>query len=248
MSASEIDQSLPWTQRTRVSTGNFTGKFGDYIGNGPNEIDIPDHRLLALDKHYPVAGKTILEPGCMEGQVTVGLKLLGAEQVDASDIRPVNCQLCKHRLRAYDFPTTWIPSLDVYTLGDAVLGSYDLVMNCGLLYHLEDPVSAMMELSSFGDLMFVDTHVAISGTQYCQDRLHSKSPCVEVFRGIGLAGKWYRETPDTDTWGGIGLRSFWMTEESLWNLLWSCGFRRIAVVQRSEDIQRLCVLASKRNF
>lgn len=228
-----------WEQRTKRLNGP------GFIGDGKHEVEFPDSRVDIIRDYLEIKGLNILEPGCMEGQLTVSLLLSGA-LVDTFDAKLQNCLLCKSRAEAYGFNIS-VPNIDVYNILQEIpeTKTYDLIAFCGLLYHLENPVIALRLLSLLSSRMWIDTHISIQGKQGHEHRLNSHDLQAEDFGGIVLKGKWYSETPHVDMWGGIGCRSFWMTEESLWSLLYQCGFKSIQKIWHDEKKSRIMVLATK---
>jgi SAM-dependent methyltransferase len=143
----------------------------------------PCHGALAvLDRHgFPgdFAGRTVLDVGCNAGFYSFVAKLRGARAVLGLEVLPhyfAQAELLREIL-----------GVDVEFQrqdGHAALpevGRFDIVLNTGLLYHLQNPMDLLVKMASLtGEMMYLETELLtdpayaeyawfIEG-EYCSDR------------------------------------------------------------------------------
>lgn len=118
---------------------------------GPELMDI--HRTRAAVAE-PVASAALAQAGdgasaidlaCSEGWFAHRLLDWGAQEVTCVDIRAENIRragLVRDRL-GIDAERLRLRTADVYELDPAALGTFDVVLCLGLIYHLENPVGAL---------------------------------------------------------------------------------------------------------
>jgi hypothetical protein len=114
----------------------------------------------------------------------------------------------------------------VHNLGQ--YGSFDVTFCCGLLYHLEDPVTFLRTVSQ------LTRRVLILQTHFATDTVPERFPNLsELTTHEGVAGRWYSEHPEDATeeemlsqaWSSIGnRRSFWVEKRHLLQTLIDVGF------------------------
>ena len=219
----DLNQLLPWRMYFVDADGRRLGGGEVHCVHGWS-----DQRVATLLKLVPVAGKRVLEPGCLEGVMTCALCAAGAE-VTAFDVRPscviktfARClafgfqpRLLLHdarRMRSSEFRVQ-SSELEASTLNSEP-GTrnfpFDLVFHSGVFYHLANPVEHMHALASMAPLVFLDTHTAKSG-----------APLDTV---DGYAGMWSAEHGWHDEFSGVEAKSFWLTKPELRRLFDECGF------------------------
>ena len=151
-----LNELLPWSSWVTDGAGRrFGNRFSPNKRVAPEEI--PDPRIVELDRRVGLADKKVLEIGCFEGNHTIALCGL-AHQVVAIDSRIEN--VAKTLIRcamANQFPA-------VYCV-DVESGSYDyscdVMHHVGVLYHLRDPVAHLAAaLPQVSTALMLDTHVA----------------------------------------------------------------------------------------
>ena len=179
---------------------------GRAVGGGERVFPLRDNRLGALQSRMSIAGLRVLEPGCLEGQVTMGLCAAGAD-VTAFDARPMCLLKSFARCLAFGYHPRLL-------LHDArrmrELGTFDLLFHSGVFYHLDDPVTHLHDLRDVAPLIALDTHTARPGEAI--EQLH------------GYEGHWYRECGWGDEQSGLEERSFWLTKAALLRLFSDRGF------------------------
>lgn len=210
-SLQELNAALPWHAGTLLEDGRLVGRLDARPHKREDVQPIPDKRIRRLDGALALAGKSVLEVGCFEGIHTLGLRHFDAD-VTAVDIRPMNVLKTLARLSAHG-ECARVFVLDVEA-EEARLGHFDIVFHCGVLYHLEDPVTHLRTLLQACDAMYLDTHVASAGRDH--DTLAVGD---QVFRGYR-----HQEGGWNDPFSGRGSSAFWLTASDLQALIEAQGF------------------------
>ena len=142
----------PATAELRV----ILDKLGPWFHNVPltrsvgTRMEMPEHpanRWRIIDSFVPqdLSGKTVLDIGVNAGFFSLEMKRRGAERVLGIDIMP-------HILAQTRFTSHWFElpielfEWDVYDVG--ALGSFDIVVFLGVLYHLKHPLYALEKIES----------------------------------------------------------------------------------------------------
>lgn len=209
-SLQEINAALPWHAGTLLEDGRLVGRLDARPHKREDVQPIPDKRIRRLDQAFSLAGKSVLEVGCFEGIHTLGLRHFGAI-VTAVDIRPMNVLKTLARLSAHG-ESARVLVLDVEEATS--LGHFDVVFHCGVLYHLEDPVTHLRNLLPACDAIYLDTHVAGEGRNH--DTL--------VVGGESFRGYRHQEGGWNDPFSGRGSSAFWLATQDLQSLLEAQGF------------------------
>lgn len=187
----------PWTTRFRVD--------GQVIG-GSYEVSEDDPLLRGLIDHAPVT-RRVLELGCMEGGRTFPLarRVGHVVGVDARREHLQRARLIEQTLGVAN--VTFLES-DLETGDLAALGTFDVIYNVGLLYHLSDPARLLRQCAEVAPEMLLWTHVVDDS-----DVEHR-----------GYRGRFTTENP-TDRIGGLRSRSFRPERSELVRMLDDCGWR-----------------------
>lgn len=128
-------------------------------------------RLANLVKHaFPsllrlcegtLHGQRVLDVGCNCGGFSIEAAKHGAEYVLGIDITDRYLEQADFIKRALGLEQVEFKKMAVEDLNKSLVGEYDITFCFGLLYHLENPISAMKRLSSVTRrIMVVDTSVA----------------------------------------------------------------------------------------
>lgn len=142
----------PATEELRV----ILSKLGPWFHNVPltksmgTRLEMPEHpanRWSVIDSFVPkdLSGKTVLDIGVNAGFFSLEMKRRGAARVLGIDIMP-------HLLAQTRFASHWFElpiellDCDVYDVG--ALGSFDIVVFLGVLYHLKHPLYALEKVES----------------------------------------------------------------------------------------------------
>jgi 2-polyprenyl-3-methyl-5-hydroxy-6-metoxy-1,4-benzoquinol methylase len=191
-----------------------------------NGILLAAQRILRLVYPDGLAGKSIVDIGCLEGGFTTEFARLGMNATGI-EVRESNYRNCL-RVKA----GTSLPNL-TFIRDDAANikhhGPFDVCFVCGLLYHLDEPRKFLTNAADVcGRVMILETHVA---------RAH-ESPARHLYglstlsENEGLPGRWFPEYGEVTTEGLDQLkwasysnsRSFWIQKEYLLHLLSDLGF------------------------
>lgn len=207
----QINGMLPWFAGSALPDGRIIGSPGARPGKRELVQGIPDKRIQRLNETLGLARKKILEIGCFEGIHTIGLCSFGAE-VMAVDLRPLNVIKTMARLAAYGYSAAVFP-IDVED-PKLELPDFDLIFHCGVLYHLEDPVSHLDRLLPRCRAIYLDTHVA----QEDQD------DSILEARGRTFSGHHHYEAGWADPFSGRGSGAFWLKTSDLVGLIHEAGF------------------------
>lgn len=232
-SLQELNAALPWHAGTLLADGRLVGRLDARPHKREEVQPIPDKRIRRLDEALSLAGKSVLEVGCFEGIHTLGLRQFGAD-VTAVDIRPMNVLKTLARLSAHG-ESARVFVLDVEEA--TALGHFDVVFHCGVLYHLEDPVTHLRNLLPACDAIYLDTHVAGAGRE--GDTLVVAD---ETFHGYR-----HQEGGWNDPFSGRGANAFWLSPQDLQALLEAQGFACETWSERAErNGARIGLMARRR--
>jgi hypothetical protein len=143
-----VDLVPQWTSLFPASAGVSAGTMNLF-----NDVRI----TWALEKFgQDLAGKKVLELGPLEGGHTTMLTQRGAtvDAIEASQIAYVKCLIVKEILQIKNAR---------FHLGDCIQWAekapqrYDLVVACGVLYHMEDPMRLLKALAGLTDNLYLWT-------------------------------------------------------------------------------------------
>jgi tRNA (mo5U34)-methyltransferase len=230
----DINRMLPWYAGTELDDGRILGSLSARPGKREQLQPIPDKRITQLNSTLGLAGKRVLEIGCFEGIHTLGLCSYGAD-VTAVDIRPLNVIKTATRLACYGYSASVFP-LDVEDRTIA-LPEFDIIFHCGVLYHLEDPVTHLNHLLPRCRAIYLDTHVAGE----------TDDDAVLEVGGRTFRGHQHDEAGWTDPFSGRGRGAFWIRTSDLLALLKDSGFEVDVWSERDErNGRRIGVLAQAR--
>jgi len=184
-------------------------------------------RAIELSFQDEIAGKRIVDLGCLEGGYTVEFARMGMDALGV-EIRQSNFAACRHVKAHVDLPNLQFVHDDVWNIEK--YGEFDAFFCCGLLYHLDRPIE-FLRLISQGcrKLMILNTHVATEAG-------NPNFPLGEMTEHEATPGRWLHEyepsAPDLDleqirwsSWGNP--RSFWPRQEYILDTLRKCGFAMV---------------------
>jgi len=195
------------------------------------EHALPKAILRTLDVFFPQRQNgefSIVDLGCLEGGYTALFARAGFAALGI-DGRPANIARCEYGPGRLGLPSLRFVCDDVHNLER--YGSFDATFCCGLLYHLEDPISFLRIVSR------VTRRILILQTHYSTDSIPERFPNLSALtEHEGVQGRWHSEHPEDATeeemlrqaWSSIGnRRSFWVEKRHLLQALIDLGFSPI---------------------
>lgn len=183
-------------------------------------------RTLGLVYPGGLAGKSIVDVGCLEGGFTTEFARLGM-QATGIEVRDSNFRNCLRVKAGTNLPNLTFVQDDANNIGR--YGPFDAVFACGLLYHLDRPRRFLTDASGVcRRALFLETHVAEPGVAPANE-IYGLS---EITENEGLRGRWFPEYGDVTmeqldrmkwaSWSNS--RSFWVQKEYLLQLMHDLGF------------------------
>lgn len=213
-----LNKMLPWMCFTADDQGR---RFGNTAWRGKRDTpqQIPDARILMLDALFKLADKTVLEVGCFEGIHTIALAQRAAK-VYAIDSRIEN--VVKTIVRSNLFGHT--PIVSVCDLENDAnvqrLDAVDVIHHVGVLYHLKDPVTHLVQLGKLArDGILLDTH-------YATDEMAKKSL---EFNGVTYRYHNYKEKGRDEVFSGMYDHAKWLMLNDIKRILSDIGFSDIKI-------------------
>ena len=184
-----------------------------------------------VDGHFGERLETIrcVDVGCHEGFYSVAMAQKGAQQVRGIDLRESN--LVKARLVAEVLGLRNV----VYEQGNCedlsadAIGQYELCLCLGLLYHLENPMRCLRNISRItSELCVIETQVVdeVEGLAEWGSRLWTR-PYHGVLALIDESGEFYHENAET----GASPLATCPSPNALRFMLKQAGFRRVEFIE-----------------
>lgn len=168
----------------------------------------------------------ILDLGCLEGGITLRLGSTGAN-VTGIDIREANLAKATFARDVLGLSNVQFIQADMLKLHEYNLGSFDVIICAGTLYHIDAPdllhfLRSLRE-SCTGIVLF-DTHFAVERREEfidCEGHQYYGRTFVESHHYTDDI-----EEKKKDRWGSLHNNfSFWPTERSLINFFIDAGFK-----------------------
>ena len=166
----------------------------------------------------------ILDLGCLEGLFAIELARAGANTVGI-ERRLANIEKARFAREALELASCELVQDDVRNLCRAKYGSFDIVLCCGILYHLEmpDAIRLIERISEVTEhVAVIETHVALEVLKqnpFELGELEEESWEGQVYRGRRFREHQPGETPqdrERRSWASLdNPRSFWLTRSSL---------------------------------
>jgi 2-polyprenyl-3-methyl-5-hydroxy-6-metoxy-1,4-benzoquinol methylase len=164
-----------------ISQGTDTNRLGNgFVFDKPHALHITQARQNFFQQWLPglvqsAQFKTALDPGCGVGYFSRYLSGLGLK-VAAFDGRSENVAEAKRRHPDIPFITCNIEDPSIQKMG-----SFDLILCVGLLYHLENPLLAIRHLSALtGKVLIIESMITPSQSKMaphvCMDFITPTQP------------------------------------------------------------------------
>ncbi|MBI5675009.1 MAG: methyltransferase domain-containing protein [Nitrospirae bacterium] len=224
------------------------------IGND-RRMQIIKNTLRFLKKGE-LSGLKLIDLGCLEGGLSFEMACEGINVVGVEG-RVLNYEKCVLLKNYYsDLSNLNFICSDVKKLSKNEHGVFDIVLCCGLLYHLDNPMSfidILDDITHDDSILFLDTHIAPSDMDLdsCIFK-NDLSHFLELkYNNISYEGRWYdeysKEANGSDNeWAAVSNpKSFWLSFDSLVKSLYYGGFRRIYNMYGGFDIEQEFELRKK---
>jgi 2-polyprenyl-3-methyl-5-hydroxy-6-metoxy-1,4-benzoquinol methylase len=181
-----------------------------------------------------LAGKTVVDLGCLEGGFTLAFARLGAAEAVGIEARALSHRRCELARRLLRLPNARFVHGDVKDeLAHATAG-FDVVFAAGILYHVADPWTLLRAMAdACRDVALVDTHVAgIEGPSHaaCSAEIVERAFGKSTWRGRNF--REYAPASDANSreqmiWSAWSdAESFWPLEADLVSMIRDAGFAR----------------------
>ncbi len=185
------------------------------IDLGSGRITPGAHKLEELRDNYAcfrlpddLRGKRVLDIGCWDGFYSFEAERHGA-QVVAIDVQPSEKFPIAHRALG---SRVQFHEMSVYELSRDRLGSFDIVLFLGVLYHLRHPLLALERVCE------VTREVAVIETHAIDNLFDTSHPVMEFYELDELGGQY-------DNWWGPN-------SQCLLRMARAAGFARVEVLRR----------------
>ena len=209
------------------------------LGPGPELIG-ENRRTVAVKslvrRFFGSRTVSVLDLGALEGGLSFEMAREGWNAVGVEG-REANFRKAQLIASYYDLPNLRFVQKDVKQLTPEADGTYDVILCCGLLYHLDEPIAHLRQLASLlhdDGLLFLDTHVAPDehAARYGTHAPSLSAPVTFTESGHGYDGQWWTEPAAGDLkermWSAISNeRSLWLSRRSLIRALYHSGFGAI---------------------
>lgn len=231
-----LNTLLPWASYVNDSQGRRFGKpYSSKKRFSPEQI--PDPRIVELNRRYPLRNRKILEVGCFEGNHTVGLSLF-SNNIIAIDSRIEHVVKTIVRTAMYGYrPHVFQLDLEQPFPNTPDL-TFDVLHHVGVLYHLSNPIKHLNEILPHSTILMLDTHIADEN-----DQLHTF-----LYNGISYQYKSYQEAGRSAPFAGMQDHAKWLLEKDLVKILENNGFNYIEIVERRNERNgpRILIYAHKK--
>jgi tRNA (mo5U34)-methyltransferase len=173
----EVDQLL-WFHQIDLGGGVVTP------GSDPTA-----GKIQTIGMPADLTGRSVLDIGAWDGAFSFEAERRGAKRVLATDSFVWAGQGWGSK-SGFELARTALESrvedalVDVMDLDPADLGTFDVVLFLGVLYHLRDPWAGLARVASVtapGGMAIIETHV---------DMLHLVRPAIALYPGSELNGDW----------------------------------------------------------
>ena len=191
-------------------------------------------RALTFVYRGQLAGLRVADLGCLEGGFALamaqhGMSVLGIEA------RQMNLNKALLLKEHFDLPQLEFQLDDVKNFTRERFGEFDVVLALGILYHLNDPVGWLHQVSqATRRILIVESHYAPAdegALKLLDPALRHLGPLVQVTNNdFNYEGRWFFEfdaNADREVmpWASYSNnQSFWLTKESLLQSISRAGF------------------------
>lgn len=219
-----------------------------------NALDIERKEIIVSSLKEQIGdlrGLRAVDLGCWNGHLSFALAGEGVN-VLGIDAREENLEEARRQLEERKSNLRGHVEFvreDVKQFSVRSYGCFDIVLACGIFYHLDDPVLWVWKIfNAAWRILVLDTHVAPLRDEHPAVRKYGLGPLESVeVEGQKYMGRWFPENPDGSNQSAFSNgRSFWLTKVSLLHVLRSARNSRIYETENpySEDYSRLILMAN----
>jgi len=187
-----------------------------------------------------LAGRTVVDLGCLEGGFTLAFADRGAAQALGIEARAVSVERCRLAAALRGAATAEFVEADIKD-ELARRDPFDVVFAAGILYHVADPAALLRTMrASCSSVALIDTHVAdeTEVSHGCSDVVEMTSDG-RTYRGRRFP-EYAPDVSDADksellwaAWSDAD--SFWPLESDLVEMVRAAGFRDVEKVDLATD-------------
>jgi SAM-dependent methyltransferase len=200
---------------------------------GPGGLGGRSTRALSATKYLTISGASVLDLGCKEGYNSLDFSDLGACKVLGVEARASFVEEALREKTHGPYGSVDFVLGDARTIDEAGLGSFDICLCSGLLYHMQDPVDLLRRIGKISKHLVLETHVAlpvwldpfVGGKYRCnlQRKIVAREFCGASYQGRRNI---FPASVDMGTTSGSvdSHETFWLTIASLKKALQSGGF------------------------
>lgn len=205
----------------------LSGSWWHSIDLGDGRVTPGVHSLAEMQGLYAslnlpedLSGKTLLDIGCWDGFYTFETERHRAKVTSVDCWRPGNYFLAREAMKS----KAEFHEASVYELGKDKLGSFDIVLFMGVLYHLRHPLLALENVCELTrDFAVIESHII--------DKMREgDEPAMEFYEFDELGGQY-------DNWWAPNF-------ECMAQMIRSAGFARVELLYRNDT--RAAVKAFRR--
>lgn len=219
-----------WTAHSILLAPNIYTVIGKETSSGR-----PAHYVRVAKEflRQPLEKVAIIDLGCLEGMYSFEFAKYGARVVGIEG-RLANIEKARFANRVLGYLNCDFVQDDVRNLSSSKYGTFDVVLSCGILYHLNVPdvfyfLSAMADVCT--RIAIIDTHIAIENA----NKYPLSKPSIYSYLGEEYSGRYFteftNETPEQklkQLWSSIdNERSFWFDRQSLYRAIKAAGFESV---------------------
>lgn len=195
-------------------------------------------RALAVSSLIDIGGFSAIDLGSKEGYNSFDLHECGASNVLGIEIRDSFLEEAARSRGELGYDAVSFRKADVRMIDELGLGSFDLCLCSGLLYHMQNPFNLLKRLRNICRYLALETHVAPSFFNYFRTGIKYRTHLQFWERNVLLDGEAFRgrlnifpaEQDMQNTSGSVvSHATFWPTRQSLLRALDLVGFDLEAV-------------------
>lgn len=177
---------------------------------GVNSLDELQQRYNNLELPDDLTGRTLLDIGCWDGFFSFEAERRGARVTSVDCVKSANFFVAREELKS----EAEFHELSIYEVTKEKLGSFDIVLFMGVLYHVRHPLLALEQVCEVTrDFAIIESHII--------DKMHEGSePAMEFYEFDELGGQY-------DNWWAPNV-------ECMTQMVRSAGFARVELLYRTD--------------